>query len=251
MKSVYMAWQAHDPSRAWFPIGRLDFDEERKQYEFAYTRGASLASAKGFSPLVAFPSLQERYVSQELFPIFQNRLLKVGRPEFAEFLHSLAIDSSTPDPIELLAASGGERKTDSLQIFPKIELTADRKFSTRFFVHGSRYLSEDSQAKLDSLKTGDALRVCLEFANPVGGFALQLQTEDYKVIGWCPRFLVNDLLSGLATQQCTFAAKVYQHNSVKTPAERRVLVELAGCFPPDFEPMQSEEYKPYRETSPA
>ena len=104
MKSVYMAWQAHDPSRAWFPIGRLDFDEERKQYEFAYTRGASFASAKGFSPLVAFPSLQERYVSQELFPIFQNRLLKEGRPEFAEFLHSLAIDSSTPDPIELLAA---------------------------------------------------------------------------------------------------------------------------------------------------
>jgi hypothetical protein len=160
-------------------------------------------------------------------------------------MHSLAIASHSPSPIEVLAATGGERKTDSLQIFPRIELSADRRFSTRFFIHGSRYLSDDSQTRLGALIKGDKLRLCLETSNPAGGNALQLQSEDYKVLGWCPRFLVDDLTKALLAEICPFEVKVLQLNSAQTPSERRLLVELSGCFPRDFSPMQSNVYKPY------
>jgi hypothetical protein len=247
MKTVYMAWQAHDASRAWFPIGRLDFDNEIDQYAFTYTQGASHAQACGFTPLVAFPNLDQTYKSAELFSLFKNRILRENRPEFKDFLRSLAIPGNSPTPIEVLAASGGERKTDSLQIFPKIELALDRSFSTRFFIHGSRYLSNDSQTRLDTLVQNEPLRLCLETANPAGGNALQLQSQDYKVLGWCPRFLVDDLTKALLDEICPFEVKVLQHNSVQTPTERRVLVELSGCFPEHFSPMQSDVYKPYVE----
>ncbi len=34
MKTLLLAWQAPDPVRAWFPIGRLDAAPEESYYRF-------------------------------------------------------------------------------------------------------------------------------------------------------------------------------------------------------------------------
>lgn len=62
MKTLFLAWQAPDPVRAWFPIGRLDAAPEESCYRFRYTGGASEAQRQtGMSPLVAFPDFHRQY----------------------------------------------------------------------------------------------------------------------------------------------------------------------------------------------
>ena len=109
MKTLFLAWQAPD-MRQWFPVGRLDADAEHSNYVFQYTRGAIAAQDGGFHPMASFPRLEERYQSDELFPMFMNRVLGHHRKDFAEYLASLDLDRN--DPIEILAIT--DRKSTRL-----------------------------------------------------------------------------------------------------------------------------------------
>lgn len=40
VRTLFVAWQAGDSSRAWFPIGRLDAEAAEDEYVFRCTRGA-------------------------------------------------------------------------------------------------------------------------------------------------------------------------------------------------------------------
>ncbi len=58
MKTLFLGWQAPNPVRAWFPIGRLDAAPEESYYRFRYTGGAPNAEREtGMTPLVAFVCL--------------------------------------------------------------------------------------------------------------------------------------------------------------------------------------------------
>ena len=71
MKSLFVAWQ--DPqSRQWAPVGRLSRDDG--QYRFVYTRGAK--ELPNFTPFGLMTDLQVEYVSDELFPLFANRIFE-------------------------------------------------------------------------------------------------------------------------------------------------------------------------------
>ena len=246
LKTLFMAWQARDGSRAWFPIGKLDFDSEHSEFRFEYTGGALSAQERGFTPLVAFPKLDERYHSPELFPLFRNRLLSKNRPDFAEYIQTLALSKQDSlDPLEVLAVSGGERVTDSLEMFPRIALKADRTFVTRFFVHGSRHLAQASLDRIATLKGGESLQISVEICNPATGLAIQLQTDDYVMLGWSPRYLVEDLVKGIGANQCEMKAVLLQANGSSAPIEKKLLVELRGCFPESIEPMNSLAYQPF------
>ena len=251
MKTLFLAWQdtrtqggARTPSRAWFPIGRLDADPER--YKFVYTRGALKAQKEaGFQPLDAFPKLQSVYESPDLFPLFQNRLIDPKREDYSEYIARLGLGPEEADPFEILAVSGGTRQTDSLEVFPKLQRRRDGSFNCRFFLHGWRHVNESAQEKLGRLAPGDKLQVAIELNNPASGIALQLQTgEDYFVIGWTPRYLVGDLLQAIAVSSGQFSAHVVQINEPPAPHNQRVLVDFSGRFREDFEPMSSEEYLP-------
>ena len=122
MKTLFVAWQTPKPSRAWFPIGRLDADTEHHDYVFRYTQGAINAhTAAGFEPLLSFPKFDQRYESSELFPLFQNRVMGSRRKDFGDYLMWLDLDEANYDPIEVLGLTGGERQTDSLEVFPRVE----------------------------------------------------------------------------------------------------------------------------------
>jgi hypothetical protein len=240
MKSLFLAWQA--PTRAWFPVGRLDADLDASRYLFSYTKGALQAQRDvGFDALPAFPDLNRRYESSELFPLFQNRVLDPNRKDFKEYLMSLGLNEFS-DPIEILAVSGGQRQTDSLEVFPKIEKKLDNSFACRFFLHGLRYMSSEARAKALTLQPGQQLGVSLELTNPTHTPAMQLTTQDYQFIGWTPRYLVSDLLRAIV-QHPEVCAKVIRVNEDDVPANRRVLIELSGKLPAKFEPMSDEPYQ--------
>jgi len=121
-KTLFLAWQ--DPiSRYWFSIGRLTFDG--RLYKFVYTQGVKEAEAKGaFKPLSSFPCLDKVYTSTELFPVFANRLMSRSRPDYSRFMEWLNIPNDEHDPMAILARSGGERETDTLAVFPCLEVNA-------------------------------------------------------------------------------------------------------------------------------
>lgn len=242
MSTLFVAWQAPDPTRAWFPVGRLDASRDRKDYVFRYTHGALQAHEQaGFGPLIAFPEFDRRYEASELFPLFKNRILEPNRKDFAEYLQWLDMDPAHADPIEILALSGGERQTDSLEVFPKIRKPENGTIRCRFFVHGLRHVSAAARERAEQLNAGEKLQVAIEVNNPATTYAVQLQTTDCHLIGWAPRYLVDDLRTALL-EHSTIDATVQRINRLDAPFARRVLVELRGGVPAGFEPMSSAEY---------
>jgi len=243
MTTLFVAWQAPDPSRAWFPIGRLDASDDRRDFLFRYTQGALDAQRRaGFEPLIAFPSFDRRYESQELFPLFKNRVLEPNRKDFAEYLNWLDMDPSHADPIEILGLTGGERQTDSLEVFPKVRRHPDGTVRCRFFLHGLRHVAPAARARAEDLEVEENLQVAIEVNNPATVCAVQLQTSDGHLIGWAPRYLVSDLRVALL-EHPRVTAQVRRINRMGAPFARRVLIELRGSVPPDFEPMSSEDYE--------
>lgn len=172
MKSLFLAWQAPNDSarsRAWFPIGRLDAEDHH--YRFRYTGGAIKAHEDvGFEPLLAFPDFNRDYRSDELFPLFMNRVLSPKRADFQEYIRWLDLDRVHADPISILAVSGGERVTDNLEVFPKVSADADGNFYVRFFLHGLRHLGGDAIQRAAKLKVGESLRIFVELNNPRRGW---------------------------------------------------------------------------------
>jgi hypothetical protein len=222
-------------------VGRLDADVSGHDFHFGYTKGALQAEQQvGFKPLPSFPVFENSYVSSELFPLFQNRIIGFGRKDFQSYLESLDLAPETVDPIAILAVSGGERQTDNLEVFPRIEARPDGAFVCRFFLHGWRHMPDQLRAL--ALTAGEELGVSIELTNPVEPAAIQITTRDYAFVGWTPRYLVQDLLKAISSKP-RIAAHVVRVNPSDAPANRRVLVELSGTLPQGSQPMSSEAFQ--------
>ena len=240
---MFLAWQAKR-ERRWFPVGRLDADADRSRYVFRYTHGANVAEREsGFAPLYDFPSFETVYHSQRLFPLFENRVMNRSRKSFQEYLDHLAIDGSDPDPLEILAVDGGYRMTDSFEVFPKIEKRSDGGFRCRFILHGSRHTSPTARKRVDSLRAGEGLYVAIELTNPATQLAVQIQTKDYHMIGWAPRYLVGDLVEAMAHAPSEYRARVVKASAGSLLYRKSVLVELSGRWPDEYRPMSSKNYR--------
>lgn len=251
IKTVYLAWQDKEMSRQWFPVGRLDAEINPPLYRFRYIEGAKRAHYEaGFPPLIEFPELYKVYESTELFPLFQNRVINGARPDFADYLSYLGL-SDRADPIEILSATGGSRVTDAYEVFPKLEKDEEGSFDCRFFLHGWRHVNQPAQERIERLEADEPLYVTLELANPETGFAVQIQTEDYHMIGWAPRYLVDDLVEAMAPatavteSQGDYCAKVIRVNPLPAPSKQRVLIQMSGRWD-THKPMSSEVFSPLR-----
>ena len=242
-RTLFLAWQDTEQPRRWFPVGQLDADIERPLYRFRYTGGAEQAQSEaGFPLLIEFPESRKVYQSSELFPIFKNRVMSRSRPDFGEYMDNLGLDE-TADPMQILSVSGGRRVTDAYEVFPKIKKCEDGSFTCRFFLHGSRHTNSSAQERVNGLQRGENLYVTLELTNPATGLAVQMQTEDYHMIGWAPRYLVNDLAAAMAASPTNYEAHIVRVNPQSAPMNHRVLVELNGRWD-KHEPMSSDDFKP-------
>ena len=240
-KTLFLAWQDKQ-NRQWFPVGRLDADIERSLYRFRYIGGAKRAKeAAGFGPLLDFPRLLEDYRSSELFPLFRNRVIAPGRSDRMDYLNNLDLPENA-DPMEILSVNGGSRVTDAYEVFPKLAKRADGSFTCRFFLHGWRHVNQAAQERISRLTKNDQLYVTLELTNPVARVAVQIQTMDYHMIGWAPRYLVADLVSAMA-ESPKYSAHIARVNPQPAPSKQRVLIEMSGCWE-THEPMSNKDFQP-------
>ena len=243
MRTLYLSWQGPE-NRLWFPIGRLDESTEnnRTTYTFRYIKGVESAKAEGgFWALPEFPDLNRAYVSDELFPIFINRVMSSRRPDRHEYLKNLDLEENA-DPVEILSVNGGQKVTDSFQVFPRIKKDSGGRFTCRFFLHGWRFVNEYAQAKIDSLASENKLKIIADTENSVDDSALSVYTEDNHKIGWVPRYLSKGITHAMS-ESPKFRAKVVRVNPLSAPSTQRVLIELCG-YSGDSKPMENEAFCP-------
>ena len=62
------------------------------------------------------------------------------------------------------------------------------------------------------------------------------------MIGWAPRYVVGDLVEAIARAP-HYRAEVVKVNPTSAPSNQRVLIELIGQWPRDYEPMSSNEFQ--------
>ena len=242
-RTLFLAWQDRARSKAWFPIGRLDVYEEDSKYRFRYIEGVKRAHSEvGFPPLLDFPELNRDYRSPGIFSLFKNRIMSPRRPDFADYMSSLQL-SKDANPYEILSVNGGYRATDNFEVFPKLAKKEDGSFVCRFFLHGWRYMNKQAQERLCSLRQGEELLLALELNNPAPTQAIQIQTDDYHMIGWAPRYLVHDLAAAMAESPSAYEAEVVRVNSRSAPSRQRVLIEMRGSWK-QHDPMTAPEFLP-------
>lgn len=112
-QTFYLVWREPGPnSRDKHKIGELSFDGFR--YWFQYDRaGVEAACSRGFSGLAAFPDLDKRYESVDLFPTFAHRLPDPRRPDYIDVLARFSLRPGD-SPYEILRRTGGKLATDQL-----------------------------------------------------------------------------------------------------------------------------------------
>ena len=245
MTTLYLAWQDYK-SRRWFPVGRLDADEDSPMvgYSFHYLGGAQHAqSSANFLPILGFPEFDQVYQSNELFPLFRNRLMNIRRPDRREYLHQLGLADSDWGPMIELSASRGTSRTDSFEIFPPINPGCDGDFETRFVLHGLRHTNGDSIRRAESLQLGDELQVAFDLNNPAATHAISVRSADQYVLGWLPRYLVDGLHRDDAWMVTDVKASVAQVN-LDAPLSHRLLIHFSGKLPPGFSMADLPQYQP-------
>ena len=242
-RTLFLAWQDAGKTRRWFPVGRLDVGADAPAFRFRYLAGARRAWEEvGYPLAVEFPDLEGDYRGAALFPTFQNRVMSPRRPDFPDYVRTLDLTNGA-DPVELLAVSGGQRVTDNYEVFPKLVKGPDGRFTCRFFVHGWRYTSEAARLRIDSLESDEEVRVALELNNPVGRLAVQIQTIDYHMIGWAPRYLIDDLAKAMAESSGDYSARIVRVNRPPDPANQRILAEMSSRWD-THEPMSGDDFRP-------
>jgi len=247
VRMLYVAWQ--DPERrTWYPVAQLT--SEPGNYKFVYTKGAKQAIREaGFRPLATFPELDSIYVSEQLFPLFSNRLLPESRPEYKDYLGWLNVPNYERDPVAILGSSGGRRVTDTLEVFPRPEREDQNRYRVRFLLHGLSHMSHDAIRRVGSLKAGDPLLAMHDFQNPRDSQAVALRTAesfpgDMFLIGYCPRYLKGDFTKLLRTESQSLRVSVVRVNPPPAPVQFRLLCEAVMTWPRDFQPFSDPEYEP-------
>ncbi len=220
---MYLAWRDPDTTD-WRVVGQLS--EQNGSYSFGYTKGA-LCSDK-FQTFDGMQDLHTRYVSRDLFPMFKNRILSKKRPEYPEFLQWLGLREEDATPISILGRSGGLRGTDQLQLFKRLEFRDDGSFEAYFFVHGLRYLPQNTVDRVDRLQLGEKLFLCPDSQNEYDADAVLIRADSPpEIIGYCPRYLAKPIKKLLLQDSAclTISVEVLQETA---PMNYKLLCKLVG-----------------------
>jgi HIRAN domain-containing protein len=236
---LFVAWQ--DPEdRAWYTVGRLTRVDG--VFRFEYTKGATRSHR--FIPFGRMQRLDQVYESADLFPLFANRLLAKGRPEYRNFLHWLDLRDSEDDPLALLARTGGMRETDSLMVFPCPEPTPNGEYRSKFFAQGLRYLPDYVISAVNEIAPQSRLFLMPDPQNEHDRLAIALRIGDPMVlVGYCPRYLTEDVHYLL---RVAGPGKIKVHaariNS-DAPIQLRLLCDLTSEWPSGFRPCSAEDFQ--------
>ena len=245
MKSVLYIAARQEGLRSgfWSPVGRLEHLDDL--YRFVYTNGAK--TLEGFKPFSGMENLESVYESDELFPLFANRLPSPSRPEYEAYLAWGGFDPSAElDPLDLLGVTRGLRQTDMLEVFPCPVRDESGKYLSKFFLHGVRWMHPAAHEKIAQLKEGDELRLLFEVDNPADEYAVQLQTTDIQErlpLGYVPRYLARDVRT-LCDECGAGVTKVrVEKVNMGAPMQQRVLCSMSSCWPEGFSPCSDDVFQ--------
>ena len=242
MNSAFVIWR-NPETTMWEPVAKLA--ENNGVYTFAYTVGAL---SDGFVPFPRMDLLNKEYVSTQLFPFFQNRLIPDRRPEYYTMLSWLDMVPGSNDPLDILSVSGGARKTDNFRIVKVPERTASDEYRMKFFVSGSAYITDEAKRELLSISSGRVLSCFVEASNKADTNAVSIsRSQDSSMFGYYPHYLNEDLilvnaLLGIQGPQLLTKINVLKVN-FSAPEQYRLLCESVTPWPEGFVPFQSEKYR--------
>ena len=242
---LYLAWQ-DAASRRWFPVGRVRKLPDRG-YEFVYVRGFDEAREKaGMTPIVGFPDPSQRYMSDTLFPHFQNRIMPRSREDYPIYIENLGFSEPPSEPLAILARSGGHKVTDSFSLFPKPEEVAspagERRYTVCFFIHGMRYMQPSARERGGRAQIRERLFLLDDFQNVADPCALMLRTEDNHLLGWVPRVYCADI-HDLRRRGQSIEATVEHVNAPSTPSWLGVMCRIEAHWPTGFQALAGREYE--------
>ena len=226
-------WQ-HPETRAFHHIGRLSRSDGC--YRFAYNATAN--EVPGFEPLANFPDFHRTYESQQLFPVFANRVMTVRRDGYADYVAALGL-GPTPEPFEVLARTLGTRETDRIQVLPVPDPTPDGRIELVFLVHGTRHVDPTGE-RLSRLHPGDPLYIAPEESNPFNPRALLVAENPTATratsLGYVPDALVIPVRRIIA-DSTQFDVRVERINPAAglLPDSMRLLARLQAQVEPGFD----------------
>ncbi len=243
MKRLFLTWQVQNKaSRKWYPVGELNFDGE--VYRFFYIKGAEIAKEEAnFQPLVSFPDFRKIYESTELFPMFANRVMPASRPEYQQTVKWLALPENQNDPLAFLARTGGAKVTDKFEIFCYPESDENGDYNLHFFPHGLRYVPDGSIERIGKMEKGEKIYLASAFQNPFDKNALQLQTRDNHIVGYCPSYILDDV-NEIIEKEAEFEVCVERVNDENAPLQFRFLCRLTVPQMKNYRPFSNRNYEP-------
>lgn len=243
--ALFVAWRSGEPTGGrWGPVGKLEFNSGT--YRFTYTQGAR--SLEGFQPFPGMRDLETVYESDQLFPIFANRILSASRPEYEAYLTWGGFDpSNPPDPLAILGVTEGIRQTDSLEVFPCPAPGSDGCFVTKFFLHGIRWASSAAIERISRLQAGESLYFMFDVLNEFDAFAAAVRTggaSERHLIGYVPRYLARDVRTLYNNCNPEMIELNVERLNPAAPLQMRVLCRLNACWPSGFRPCSHEDFQP-------
>lgn len=228
LRRLIVAWQ--DPStRTYHKVGYLEvFDGPRFRFRYDSFATQGLSS---FQPFPNFPDTSYEYESPELFPFFQNRVISPKRPEYPTVVSALALGTDAT-PIELLARSGGERATDTIQVFAVPEPDDHGVVRLIFPAHGVRHIPGAAE-RIRGLSAGDVLEFRDDVDDEYNPHALLILAGE--PIGWVPDFLLGMIRSLVATYG-PYTLTVEAASGPEVPYHFRLLCRLEVEGASDWDP---------------
>ena len=246
MKALFVAWRSEEDT-GWGPVGRLSFDGQL--YTFCYLQGAR--TLQGFRPFPGMDDFEQVYESEQLFPVFANRLLSKARREYDDYLLWGGFDpDNPPDPIAILGVTEGIRQTDAIEVFPCPTDDGVGCYISKFFLHGIRRLGEEAIGRVNTLAKGEGLELIPDEDNPADPNAVGVYTFDGIKIGYVPRYFAHDMRKLMVGCGEIFDLQVERVNP-KAPLQHRVLCRIQACWPDGFEPCSGEAFLPIPTDVPA
>ena len=231
----------------WGPVGRLDFDGT--DFRFVYTRGAE--TLEGFRPFPGMDNLETIYRSNELFPVFANRMMPKSRPDYEAYLRWSGFDpASPPAPIQILGVTEGIRVTDPIELFPCPVPDENLCYTNKFFLHGLRWIPGEARDQIAALKKGEPLFLMPDVSNEADPTAVAIRTggEERYLIGYFPRYLAHDVSKLLGSCSPDFMEVSVERVNLDAPLQQRLLCQLHACWPEGFQPCSGPEFEPISES---
>lgn len=239
MKALFVAYQDTE-SRTWTPVARLTYDG--KLYHFKYTNGAR--ELPSFVPFGRMTDLDAEYVSEQIFPLFANRLLPKSRPEYKDYLSWLGLEEKNHTSLEELARTGGLRATDSLELIPCPEPTASNRYEVYFFCRGLRHLPLENQKRTLNIASGEKLYIMQDIQNTSDEMALLLRTDDpITVTGYVPRYYATDFTQLIKLVGAEIPVVTVEKVNEDAPIQYRLLCKFSSPWPSGFSPCESGLYE--------